>query len=126
MSPPRLLIAMICLLLCGNTYAEVINVPSDYTLIQDAINASSDGDVINIAAGTYNEYNLNPGGKAITIKGTPNGDGSLATTIDAQQTPFTCTFNTPFHIPYKRPAKTVIASTRPFWSKSGSDLPTFK
>tara|TARA_Y100000589_G_scaffold43931_1_gene36968 strand:- start:904 stop:2043 length:1140 start_codon:yes stop_codon:yes gene_type:complete len=67
------------------TFAGTINVPGDYTLIQDAINASSDGDVINIAAGTYYEHSLNPSGKAITIQGTLNGDGSLATTIDAEQ-----------------------------------------
>ena len=55
----------------------------DHATIQSAISASSNGDVIAIAAGTYNEANLNPGGKAITIQGTHNGDGSLATTIDA-------------------------------------------
>ena len=59
--------------------------PGDHATIQGAIDASSDGDVIAIAAGIYNEANLNPGGKAITIQGTLNGDGSLATTIDAQQ-----------------------------------------
>ncbi|MCH2139369.1 MAG: class I SAM-dependent methyltransferase [Phycisphaerales bacterium] len=64
------------------TIAATINVNPGES-IQAAINASSNGDVINIAAGTYNEYNLNPGGKAITIQGTLNGDGSLATTIDA-------------------------------------------
>ena len=69
----------------STTFAATINVPGDYALIQDAIDASINGDVINIAAGTYIEANLNPGGKAITIQGTVNGDGSLATTIDAQQ-----------------------------------------
>jgi hypothetical protein len=69
----------------STTFAATINVPGDYALIQDAIDASVNGDVINIAAGTYNEHSLNPGGKAITIQGTLNGDGSLATTIDAQQ-----------------------------------------
>ena len=67
------------------SFADTINVPGDYPTIQGAINASSNGDVINIAAGTYNEHSLNPGGKAITIQGTLNGDGSLATTIDAEQ-----------------------------------------
>ena len=67
------------------TIADTINVPGDYFFIQDAINASSDGDVINIAAGTYHQWSLDPTGKAITIQGTVNGDGSLATTIDAQQ-----------------------------------------
>ena len=46
------------------TFAATINVPGDYPTIQGAINASSNGDVINIAAGTYNEHSLNTGGKA--------------------------------------------------------------
>ena len=67
------------------TIAGTINVPGDYALIQDAIDASSNGDVIDVAAGTYNEHELNPDGKAITIQGTLNADGSLATIVDAQQ-----------------------------------------
>ena len=58
-----------------------------------AISASVNGDVINIAAGTYNESNLNPDGKAITIQGTLNEDGTLATTIDAQQNARVFTIN---------------------------------
>ena len=69
----------------SSTIATTINVPVDYSTIQDAIDASADGDVIQIAPGTYHEHTLNPGGKAITIQGALNGDGSLATTIDAQQ-----------------------------------------
>ena len=34
------------------TFADTINVPGDHALIQDAIDASANGDVINIAAGT--------------------------------------------------------------------------
>ena len=67
------------------TIAGTINVPGDQPTIAAAISASVNGDVINIAAGTYNEHSLNTAGKAITIQGTLNGDGSLATTIDAQQ-----------------------------------------
>ena len=67
------------------TIAGTINVPDDYELIQDAIDASSDGDVINIAPGIYKESNLDPGGRPITIQGTVNEDGSLATTVDALQ-----------------------------------------
>lgn len=67
------------------TFAATINVPDDYELIQDAIDASSDGDVISIAPGIYKESNLDPGGRPITIQGTLNDDGSLVTTIDAQQ-----------------------------------------
>ena len=66
------------------TIAGTINVPSDQPTIAAAINAAVTGDVINIAAGTYNEHSLNPDGKAITIQGTVNGDGTLATTIDGQ------------------------------------------
>lgn len=37
-------------------FAATINVPADHATIQGAINASSNGDTINIAAGTYNEF----------------------------------------------------------------------
>ena len=43
------------LALVGTSFAATINVPGDYALIQDAINASVNGDVINIDAGTYIE-----------------------------------------------------------------------
>ena len=75
------------------SFADTINVPGDYALIQDAINASVNGDVINIAAGTYYESDLNPDGKVITIQGTLNEDGTLATTIDAQQNARVVTIN---------------------------------
>ena len=40
------------LVLAGTSFAATINVPDDHATIQGAINASSDGDVIAIAAGT--------------------------------------------------------------------------
>ena len=57
-----------------------------YATIQHAIDSSStvNGDVITIAAGTYNEHSLDTDGKAITIQGV-NTTGTLATIIDAQQ-----------------------------------------
>ncbi|MCH2137367.1 MAG: right-handed parallel beta-helix repeat-containing protein, partial [Phycisphaerales bacterium] len=64
------------------TIAGTINVPGDQPTIAAAISASVNGDVINIAAGTYNEANLNPDGKAITIG---SASGNLDVTIDAQQ-----------------------------------------
>ena len=67
------------------TIADTINVPGDYLFITQAIAVASDGDVINIASGTYYQWVLNPGGKAITIQGTLNADGTLATTIDGLQ-----------------------------------------
>ena len=73
------------LVLAGTSFAATINVPGDQPTIAAAISASVNGDVISIAAGTYNEYGLSTNGKAVTIQGMVNGDGSLATTIDAQQ-----------------------------------------
>ena len=72
-------------LLAGSAFAGTINVPGDQPTIAAAISASSNGDVINIDAGTYYEWDLNPNGKAITIQGTLNSDGSWATSINAQQ-----------------------------------------
>ncbi|MBG83489.1 MAG: hypothetical protein CMJ40_02960 [Phycisphaerae bacterium] len=72
------------LLLAGTSFAATINVPADYPTIQGAIDASSNGDVIQIAAGTFYENGIVSENKAITIQGTLNGDGSLATTIDGQ------------------------------------------
>ena len=64
------------------TIVGTIHVPGDQPTIAAAISASVNGDVIAIAAGTYNEANLNPGGKAITIG---SASGNLDVTIDAQQ-----------------------------------------
>lgn len=63
---------------------EQIHVPDDYPTVAAAINAASNGDVITIAAGTHYEHSIDPNGKAITIQGEINSDGSLGTTIDAQ------------------------------------------
>ncbi len=45
---------------------QIINVPNDYSTIQEAINASADGDTVLVADGTYFE-NINFNGKAITL-----------------------------------------------------------
>ncbi|MCH2149342.1 MAG: right-handed parallel beta-helix repeat-containing protein [Phycisphaerales bacterium] len=66
------------------TSAETINVPGDHATIQSAINASIDGDVIEIAAGTYNEFDLSTQQKAITVRGATDAQGLPATTIDSQ------------------------------------------
>ncbi len=84
------------------TFADTINVPDDYPTISAAIVASVDGDVINISSGTYNEHTLDPAGKAITIQGTLDSDGSLATIIDAEQG------GTVFFIHSDETSKTVI------------------
>jgi len=68
-------------LLCAHAgLAATINVPADYATIQDAIDASVDGDEILVAPGTYTSTGdevINPGGRAITIRGT----GTAAETI---------------------------------------------
>tara|TARA_Y100000589_G_scaffold159166_1_gene151499 strand:+ start:168 stop:422 length:255 start_codon:yes stop_codon:yes gene_type:complete len=77
---------MICLTLMSSAaFADVINVPADYATIQDAIDASANGDVIQIAAGVYYEHDLKPGlnNTSRTILGTLKSDGSPATTTDA-------------------------------------------
>ena len=68
------------LILAGTSFAATINVPGDQPTIAAAISASSNGDTIAIAAGTYNEHSLNTGGKAITIG---SASGNLDVTIDA-------------------------------------------
>jgi len=71
--------------LSGATFADIINVPGDYTSIQDAIDVSNNGDTIMIAGGLYYEYSINPGGKLITLEGATDTGGLPVTTIDAQQ-----------------------------------------
>ncbi|MBT5656836.1 MAG: hypothetical protein HOI89_03535, partial [Phycisphaerae bacterium] len=72
----RVAAAMMALLVCGVTTAATINVPADYTTIQAAVDAASNGDEILVAPGTYTgtgDEVVDTLGKAITIKasGTP-------------------------------------------------------
>lgn len=69
----------------GPTVADTIHVPGDYSTIYQAIDAADNGDVIEIAAGTYYGSYLSPQGKHIIISGETNADGSLAVSIDGQQ-----------------------------------------
>ena len=75
------------LVLAGTTLAATITVPGDYATIQEAVNAASNGDVIEIAAGIYYPTaTINTLGKAVTLRGVPgNGkDGAPTTVIDGQ------------------------------------------
>ena len=72
-------------LISVTTGGTTIQVPDDYTTVQEAINAADDGDTVSIAAGTYFEHDLALGNKAITITGAIDEAGYPAVIIDAQQ-----------------------------------------
>jgi hypothetical protein len=55
------------LILSLNTYSATINVPADQPTIQAGINASSDGDIILVAPGVYDELIIFPGHSVILM-----------------------------------------------------------
>ena len=82
-----LIIAMSALTLTGGQQAgaATINVPAQYTNIQDAINHASVGDIIVLADGTYSgvkNYNVDFGGKAVTVQ---SANGPTNCIIDCKQ-----------------------------------------
>jgi len=92
------LIAITAILLSGTSAAETIHVPGDYETIQAALNASSNGDTISIAEGTYLESAITLH-KDVSIIGTSNtDDGTPTVTIDAQfnDVVFYCESNSTF------------------------------
>ncbi|MCB9831465.1 MAG: right-handed parallel beta-helix repeat-containing protein [Planctomycetes bacterium] len=73
-----LTIASLLLLLSGLAGQSTLSVPSQYGTIQAAIAAAVSGDTVLVAPGIYLE-NLNPMGKAITLRGS---QGAAMTTVD--------------------------------------------
>lgn len=76
-----LLGAFFCMIFLGLSQAATIHVPDDYAKIQDAIDASVNGDVIIVRPGTYTE-NIRFHGKAITLRSEYGPD---VTIIDGNQ-----------------------------------------
>ncbi|MDG2055583.1 MAG: right-handed parallel beta-helix repeat-containing protein [Phycisphaerales bacterium] len=81
----RYLVASIfTVILSVSAAGDTIHVPLDHTSIQGAIDASVDGDLILIAEGTYNEFNVDLSGRAVTIRGAVDVLGASLVTIDGQ------------------------------------------
>jgi hypothetical protein len=80
-----LLLVFLPLFLFTPLYAHVIHVPGDSTTIQGGIVGASTGDTVMVAPGTYNEYDIDFLGKAITVMGTDPEDSAVvaATIVDA-------------------------------------------
>lgn len=76
------LVVLMVLLMSPGVWSATLNVPGAYASIQEAIDSAVDGDLIQVAAGTYSgdkNVNLDTKGKSITILGV---DGPTDTIID--------------------------------------------
>jgi len=84
-------IVILLLLFTTGSLADVNKVPSDYSTIQAAIDASMDGDIVLVAPGTYigdGNRNIDFKGKALTVRSTDPNNLEIVqkTIIDCQGT----------------------------------------
>jgi len=86
---PLLAAILLAAILPATASAKVIQVPSQQPTIQDGINAASNGDVVQVSAGTYTE-NINFAGKAITVMSV---SGPATTIIDGNHVGSVVTFD---------------------------------
>ncbi len=86
----------ITLLISAGLFSTTINIPADYSTIQDGVNASSDGDTVRVAPGTYTGQ-IDFSGKNITVASEYAFDYDLGhidqTIIDANWNGRVVTFN---------------------------------
>ncbi len=85
----------LCLCTCFSfSFATTITVPGDYTTIQAAIDASTDGDEIIVSTGTYVE-NITTNGKNILLRSSDPTDESIrnSTVIDGNASGCVVTFD---------------------------------
>ena len=86
---PKSILSAVAALACSSLgFAATINVPSEYPMIQSAIDAAQNGDSILVEAGTYNER-IDFLGKEITVLSV---SGSSNTIIDASASGTVVTF----------------------------------
>ena len=90
----QLYVAAMTITMCGLANAATINVPGDYASIQEAIDASQDGDTVLIADGTYTEsldvylshslHITSQNGPSTTVVRPTQSSNQYATAIDIQ------------------------------------------
>ena len=72
----EIVVALSVTFLSAIGHAAVRHVPGDYVHIQNAIDAGTNGDVILVSPGVYNE-NINFKGKAVTVTSTNTADPNV-------------------------------------------------
>jgi len=96
-----ILFVLNAILLSRDSYAAQLNVPSQYSTIQDAINSAQNGDTISVSPGTYRE-NLVINHKYITLSGSADAQ-SVVLAGNPGQTPLLIE-----NVPYVAGGKTVV------------------